>query len=295
MAGTNGTEMTAVPSTLAEARDLMLQATARHNAEQYRLGRLYNRVVDEGMAGARTEESAQRYLGPQIKALSPKVLRLYGRVARHFSESVCVKYGLRRLGLLLRYVEKFGVEWTQWEPGLTPIEVLRDDGTWVRKRFVDCDVAELRGALTRERERPMTPVLTPVQVQQVSPPAVPRVDTDGFQILRNGMSPRLPKNTLARLYSRVCEGRLHVTLKRVSVAELEMLVGTIMESLEPLYEELHRRDEEADRMLSRRSHRRGNKPALPRGRRLPGEKPWRVLQAASRRAGYSTPRALMSR
>ncbi len=229
MAGTNEIETTAVPSTLAEARDLILQHEARANAEHYRIGCLFNHVVDKGLAGAWTAESARGYLGSRIKAFSPSTLAEYGEVAREFPEAVCRKYGMHPLRLLMSYAKRHHVSLSGKDPGLMLIRVPCEDGTELRKPFAECTREELGRALSGVAPK----------ARGFEPPS--RAHLRCLQILRDGLRKRFAERPSPCAMARVREGRIQLTLKKVWVEDLERLVGAIIESLEPLHEEMYRR------------------------------------------------------
>jgi hypothetical protein len=226
MAEMNGNEATS-PLTLAHATELLLRHTARMNAEQYRIGRICNEVVGQSLTGRPSYGSAELYFCPRIKELSPSDLRRAYTVARAFTEEACVKYGVRRLNLLVEYAVKFQIPWTEGEPGPTPILVPCEDGPLWCKPFAECTEEELGLAIAREPPR--------------NPEPAPRVDARCVQLLRDGIQKRFARHSFARVYAIIRRGRIHVTLKNISVTELEMLVGAILESLEPLHEEMYRR------------------------------------------------------
>ncbi|MFL5347222.1 MAG: hypothetical protein ACJ8AT_20760 [Hyalangium sp.] len=228
MAGTNGTETTAVPSTLAEARVMILKHEAQANAEHYHIGRIFNRVVDQGLAGARTEESARRYLSSWLKAFSGSVLAEFGMVAREFPEAVCRKYGMRSLRLLLAYARKRKVSVSGKDPGLMLIRVPGADGPAPQKPFARCTRDELGRSLTGGL-----------------PPApdsgeAPRAELHCLQVLRDGLAKRFGESA-PFANARVRQGKLQITLSHLTVEELEGVAEAIRESLEPLREERRRK------------------------------------------------------
>lgn len=228
MAGTNGSEMTAVPSTLAEARVMILKHEAQANAEHYHIGRIFNHVVDQGLAGARTEESARRYLSSWLKAFSGSVLAEFGMVAREFPEAVCRKYGMRSLRLLLAYARKRKVSVSGTDPGLLLIRVPGADGPSPQKPFARCTRDELGRSLTG-----------------APPPAsdsgeASRTELRCLQLLRDGLIRRFGE-AAPIADARVRQGELQISLRHLTVDELEGVAESIRESLEPLREEQRRK------------------------------------------------------
>jgi len=245
------------PSTLEEARDLILHHTARMNAEQHRIGRLFIRMVAKKLTGDHHRSSAKDYLKPEIKELSPANLYTYSRVALRFTRKTCMKYGMRRLNYLLAYAKRFRVIWTQPDPGLTPIEIPGSDGTLRRKPFAECTREEMRQAMTREAPE------AALKKAPKEPMPVPRADAECLQLLRDGLVRRLGLSSRTRLTAKVLDKRVHITLKNVSVADLDVLVGALLESLEPLYEDMYRKEEELYRRQARRSQARRAQAVAP--------------------------------
>lgn len=249
------------PSTLEEARALLLHHEARMSAEQHRIGRLYNRLATQHLAGDGKSSSARKYLKRGFKEVTAKELSLYSSVARRFTRVMCKKYGMRRLSHLLVYAERFGVELTEEDPGLTLIALPGPEGTLLRKPFAKCSRPEMWRAMM-QRTPDQSPAVGPKSAAGESQQASP-ADAHCLQLLRDGLEKRLGMESRTRLAAKVLDGRVHLTLKNVSVADLDMLVGAILESLEPLYEDMYRKDEVLYRRQARRAQARGTQTAAP--------------------------------
>jgi len=94
----------------------------------------------------------------------------------------------------------------------------------LRKPFCECSEEELGSAISQSRR------------QRTGRPS--RAEAHCVQRLRDGLQKRLVRSPRKGVLATVREGRLHVTLKDVPVTDLEPLVGALLESLEPLHEEL---------------------------------------------------------
>jgi hypothetical protein len=218
MAETSGTEAISL-LTLTQSRELLAWHTARVNAELYRIGRICNEAVSDE-------------LRQQLQTISQSELRRACIVARKFTEADCMKYGVRRLVLLANYAEKYKYPWNEQEPGSTIIMVPAEEGPPLPKPFAECSDEELGRALNPPRQ--------PLKSKPpLAPP--PRSDAHCVQLLRDGVQKRFPKRSRAQVCASTRDGRLQLTLKRISVAELDLLAGAILESLAPLHEELYRR------------------------------------------------------
>jgi hypothetical protein len=138
---------------LKQVRAAMLQLQVRHNPHNgYRMGQLYNHVVDTKLAQKAKYRGALDYFHQHVRAVPRSTLVLYGVVARHFSETVCTRFGITCLGLLLTYEEAAGIQSDHDAPGGTLIQVPGGDGAVTRKRFGECSVGDMRGALQRLRK-----------------------------------------------------------------------------------------------------------------------------------------------
>ncbi len=225
MAETNGSEVTA-PLTVEQASELIRLHTIRMYAELYRIGRICNELVTQGVAGQRCYSNVALQLGPWLKELARADLYRAFEVARTFSQEDCVKYGPRRLHLLMQYMLKHELPLLVQDPGFTLITVPQEDGTLLRKPFCECTEEELGSAISRSRR------------QRSGRPS--RAEAHCVQRLRDGLQKRSVRSPRKGVLTTVREGRLHVTLKEVPVTDLEPLVGALLESLEPLHEELGR-------------------------------------------------------
>jgi hypothetical protein len=226
MAETNGTEATP-PLTLEQASELIRQHMERMHAELYRIGRICHELVAQGVAGNHTYGGAELHLSPRLKELARQDLRRAFEVARVFTEEDCLKYGPRRLHLLVEYTLKFQLPMIPGDPGFMLITVLDEEGTLRRKPFCECTEEELGRAVgqlhPKESGRPL------------------RAEAYCVQRLRDGLQKRLIRGSWKNVPATIHKGRIHVSLKNVPVAELEPLVGALLESLEPLHEEQGRR------------------------------------------------------
>ncbi len=226
MTETNGSEVES-PLAIEHARELLQQHVARLNAEQYRIGRIFNEVVDKRLAGVGTYKSAVEHLGPAVKALSEKDVRRAQAAARRFSEAVFVKYGVRRLSTLVQYGKRLKQEWGGGEPDHMLLRVPGEDGYLKEKPFPECTPEEVGRAISSELPKESVPL--------------PRLDEYCIHLLREGIRKRFSEDSSASVKAVVREGKVHVTLRDVSVTELKMLAQAILDSVEPLERETHRR------------------------------------------------------
>ncbi len=155
---------------LKQVSAAMLQLQARettHNA--YRMGRLYNYVVDTKLAQKAKYRGALDYFNQHVRAVPRSTLTLYGAVARHFSEAVCTRFGVICLRLLLTYEEAAGIQVDHDAPGDTLIQVPGDNGAVAHKPFGECSVDNMRRALQRLRKASFgksLPTANPSQVER---------------------------------------------------------------------------------------------------------------------------------
>jgi hypothetical protein len=225
MAETTGNEA-ASPLTIEQASEQIRRHTAQMYAELYRIGRICNELVVQGVAGNNTYSGAELHLSPRLKELARQDLRRAFEVAQIFTEEDCVKHGPRRLHLLAEYMLKFQLPLTPWDPAFMLIAVPDEEGTLRRKPFCECTEEELGWAIAQSRPRPRGRPL--------------RAEAYCVQRLRDGLQKRLVQGPWKKVPATVLKGRIYVSLKNVPVAELEPLVGALLESLEPLHEEQDR-------------------------------------------------------
>lgn len=138
---------------LKQVRAAMLQLQAQQNIHSgYRMGQLYNHVVDTKLAQKANYRGALDYFHQHVRAVPRSTLVLYGTVARHFSETVCTRFGSTCLSLLLTYEEAAGIQIDHGAPGGTLILVPGDGGAVTHKPFGECSVSDMRRALQRLRK-----------------------------------------------------------------------------------------------------------------------------------------------
>lgn len=225
MTETNGNEALS-PTTIEHARELLRQHVLRLSAEQYQIGRIFNEVVDRRLAGVGSYTAAMRQLVPAVRALSEKELSHAQTAARQFPEAVFVKYGARRLSALVRYGRNLRRKWE--EGGLDPLlmRVPGEDGSLKEKPFPECTSEEVGRALSHNPTKETA--------------AVPRLDEYCIHLLREGIRKRFSEDSSASIKAFVRGGRMHVTLRDVSVTELKMLAHAILDSTVPLNQATYR-------------------------------------------------------
>ena len=226
MTETNGNEAES-PLTLDSARELLQQHIARLNAEQYQIGRILNEVEDRRLAGVGSYTATIKHFGQALKALSENDIRRARAAARRFSEAVFVKYGVRRLSMLVQHGRRLRREWVGGEPGQMLMQVPSEEGELREKPFPECTPLELARAISRDRSQEVIPI--------------PRLDAYCIHLLREGIHKRFAEDSPASVKARMREGRAHVTLKDVSVPELKMLAHAILDSIGPIERETYRR------------------------------------------------------
>lgn len=226
MTETNGSEAVS-PLTLERARELLQQHIARLSAEQYRIGRILNEVVDRRLAGVSTCKAAMKHLGPAVKALSERDVNRAHVAARRFSEAAFVKYGVRRLSLLAQYGRRCNREWAGGELEHMCMRVPGEDEELRKKPFPECTPEEVGRAIARDRTQEVIPL--------------PSLEEYCIHLLRERIRKRFAEDSSANIKAFVREGRTHVTLRDVSIMELRMLAQAILESIVPLEHETYRR------------------------------------------------------
>src|SRR5262245_47384277 len=89
--------------TLDEVRLAMLELMAQENLNCYRIGQLYNHVVERKLAQLAGYKNAQDYFSKNLVDMAQSSLTLYGAVAHHFRQPLSRRFGMSCLYLLLSY------------------------------------------------------------------------------------------------------------------------------------------------------------------------------------------------
>jgi hypothetical protein len=204
--------------TLNEVRDNLRQLGKDVNKNHYRIGCYYNLVVDKKMAALGGFKTSQKFFRQEVKEISQTVLSLCGTVARAFSESACSGYSVYHLYALMTYGKAAKLTLSKEEPGPTPIEVPKEDGTFEQKPFSECTVEEVRAAARHKRAKDQ--------------PQMPDEVLKRVEALREHITSSFPEEkSLTRLNARMLEDKTYVTLKDVLLDDLELLTETLMDSL----------------------------------------------------------------
>lgn len=219
MAMTTTTTTQITDMTLDQVRADLHQLAVNVNSNHYRIGQLYNYVVDKKLAVTGGFKSAQDFFSQQVKELSQAVLSICGTVARAFTAEACTRYGAYHLHALLAYARASQLKVSKEEPGPTPIEVPKEDGTLAPKPFSECSVEELRAAVKHKRAK--------------GAPRLPEEDLARIQALRDSITANFPEDTArTRVTARVFEDKTYITLRDILVDDLELLTEALLDSLD---------------------------------------------------------------
>jgi hypothetical protein len=204
--------------TLEQVRETLHQLAADVNSNHYRIGQLYNYVVEKKLAATGGFKSAQEFFSQQVKELSQTVLSLCGTVARAFTAEACTRYGTYHLHALLTYAKAAKLQLSREEPGPTPIDVPKEDGAVEQKPFSRCTVEEVRAAVRHKRAK--------------DAPGLPEQDLALIQALRDSVTANFPEEAShTRFTARVIEDKTYITLRDVLVDDLELLTETLLDNL----------------------------------------------------------------
>jgi hypothetical protein len=138
---------------LDQLRDAIIQCLLQGNAGHYRIGRLYNHIVENRRAVNAGYPTTREYFRRHVRVLSHASLTMFGAVERKFDQPTCEKYGVVNLGALLEYERlRYGTAlYVPREPGNLPIEIPRRGGLTLTKPFADCTPEDLRQAVRARR------------------------------------------------------------------------------------------------------------------------------------------------
>jgi hypothetical protein len=210
--------------TLEQVRVAMLQLMAEESSNHYRMGQLYNYVVDKRLAEKAGFKDAREYFSQHLADMSQSSLSMYGTVADAFSEPVARRFGVTCLYLLLAYQEAADVEVNHDEPGGTLIEVPQQDGQVQPKTFAACSSEEVRKALQRKRK--------PSSSKPLPPEAVKRADQ-----YREAVTSRFPKGVLVKVAVRNQKGKAVLDFKGIPVEQVATLIHALTGPLPEVPEE----------------------------------------------------------
>jgi len=215
-----------IPSstTLEQCHDGILQSLMQGTAGHYRIGLLYNHIVEHRLAVNRGYRTTREYFRRHVRVLSQSTLTRYGAVAQSFHRPVAEKYGMASLGALLEYLRLAHI-WV-WqidgnEPGPTPIELPRRGGLKLTKPFADCTAEDLRDAIQARRawpgHGPLEPEEEPVQRY--------------LQTLQRHFkdNSRFPPEIDVQVHDR----RIHLRIRHLRVWELAQLTEALGPTLKP--------------------------------------------------------------
>jgi hypothetical protein len=215
----NNESPTTINITLAEVRERVLHVVGQGNADAYQLGWLYNHVVDRELAQQGGFKDAADFFKKEVKVLSQSSLTAYGAVARAFTATACVKYGMHNLYTLLTY-EKVAILTVDGnEPGPTPIQVPQEDGSVVQKSFAECTVEELKRA---------------IKLQRTPPKPLPESATTRVETYRNVLDQHLSGRHSIQVSARLERGKVLISLKDIPEEQMATVVEALRDSLSPV-------------------------------------------------------------
>jgi hypothetical protein len=196
--------------TLDQVRKAMLDLMMDESTNHYRMGQLYNYVVDNRLAEKADYKDAEAYFTKHLSDLSFSSLRLYGAVAQHFSAQVSTRFGVTCLSLLLTYKEVADLEVNHEAPGDTVIEVPGENGAVTPKPFGDCSVNEMRLAIQRKRK--------PASSKPLS-----EADLELADQYRRAVTGRFPKGVPVRVQVRNNKGKAVLDFKGIPLEQVAKL------------------------------------------------------------------------
>jgi hypothetical protein len=196
------------------------QLLAAGNSNCHEIGVRYNHAVQNKLAEKAGYKNAPEFFSQQLKELSRATLSMYGAVAEHFSAESCGQYGMSALSLLITYSEAAGVELDTHDPSTMLVEVPNDSGVVDTKFFGECTVADLRKALQRLRK--------PTSSKPLPSDTVARVEQ-----CRNAWAAWFPQNAGVRLEVTNRKGKAVLSLKGVSLEQMEQLTALLVPPMLP--------------------------------------------------------------
>jgi hypothetical protein len=205
--------------TLDEISERSIKLVEQGNAGAFQLGWFYNYVVDRELAQKGGFKDAQDFFAQKVKVLGQSTLSMYGAVARSFTATASVKYGMHCLYALLTYEKLANLEADGSEPGPTPILVPQKDGTVKEKPFAECTVEELKLAVKHKRTPP----------KPLPEEATARVDS-----YRGALDRHFPKDSHIRVSARVERGKVLISLRDIPDEQMSTLIKALRDNLKPV-------------------------------------------------------------
>ncbi len=210
--------------TLEQARDQMLQGLLQGTAGHYRIGQLYNYVVEYRLAVDAGHRTTRQYFRHHVPVLSQARLTMYGAVVRKFRLEVCEKYGMLNLGMLLEYLRLAHISLWRAEKhglGLMPIEIPRKGGLAITKPFSDCTEEDMRQAVRTRRAWPG---------QETRDEHEERIDRYVELLKRHfAQNARWAPRIDAEIHNR----RVHLRIRHLRLIDLEPLTEALQRTLKP--------------------------------------------------------------
>jgi hypothetical protein len=207
--------------TREQVLDMMRELLAQETLNHFRVGLLYNYVVESDLLKGTKHKTALDFFCDNIQDISRSVLATYGAVAREFSQEVSLRFGITRLQLLLTYKKATKIELNHDEPGGTFILVPNQDGELTPTLFAHCSVENLRNALahlrTSKEDKP-----------------IPSEERARYDQYREGVTGRFPKGSSVRVLMRNQQGKGLITFKDVPISEVDKLVEALLDQLPPV-------------------------------------------------------------
>lgn len=207
---------------LEQVHKRVLKLLEQGHRSAYQIGRLYNYVVDSGLAQKDGFKDAQDFFKQRVKVVSQAVLSLNASVARVFGEDIALRYGMRNLYTLLTYAKLTGGMVEYGDPGTMVVVVPQEGGTVLSKPFAECSVEELQSAVKHKRTPP-TP-LAEHDVQRV-------------QRYRDNLQRHFTEKLSIRVDARSHMGQLLITLRDIPEKEMKRLAAALVDDSHPRHEE----------------------------------------------------------
>ena len=207
-------------TTLEQIRGELLRLMAEEHVNQYRMGQLYDYVVENKLAEKANYKDAPTYFRQHLADLSTATLITYRAVVKAFSEQVAVRFGVTCLYLLTIYREAANVKVNPEEPGLTLIEVPGKNGEVTKKPFSACSVDEMRRAIRLKRK-------------PASSKPVPAEDVAQAEKYRAALKGQFTQGSNVQVQVRNEKGNSVLDFMSVPMAEVGALILALMDHLPP--------------------------------------------------------------
>ncbi len=148
------------------------------SSTQWKIGQLYNHIIDNKLAEKNGHRYAREFFGKEFGNVGRSTLVLYGSVAGAFTEVATQSYGVSNLGRLLTYLKLSKQGLIEGDPGEFMVNLPQLDGSVIPKRFADCSREDMANAIRALRLRRSLPGSDAERLERIQQALVEKLGED---------------------------------------------------------------------------------------------------------------------